>query len=75
MILHFLKRAQLRVLVGALRRWPRLAINTLIPFLAVVSVSAIETGIASNIRIEEETIPTQGSIRNNRNSGKLYGSR
>jgi hypothetical protein len=54
---------------------PRLAINALIPFLAVVSVSAIETAIASNIRIEEETIPTQGSIRNNRNLGKLYGSK
>lgn len=72
MLLHFFKEAQPRVFLGALKKWPRLAVNTVIPFLAVVSISAIEMGIPKNIRIVEENLPKQENTRSNSNSKEVY---
>jgi hypothetical protein len=42
MLLQNSKEVDLRVFFGALRRWPMSAIKTVVPFLALVSVAALE---------------------------------
>ncbi|WP_326930418.1 MULTISPECIES: hypothetical protein [Fischerella] len=43
---HFI-RNNWRVFFGALRRWPVLAVSTIVPYLGLVSVSALEFVIPS----------------------------
>ncbi|MBD2665788.1 glycosyl transferase, family 2 [Richelia sinica FACHB-800] len=42
MMLHNFKEVNLKVFLGALRRWPVSAIKTVVPFLALVTISAFE---------------------------------
>ena len=39
---HWRKETNLRVVLGALRRWPIMTIKTIIPYLALVGVSALQ---------------------------------
>ena len=51
MIVHNFQQVNLKVFLGALRRWPISAIQTVIPFLAIVSISAVEVIAAPEVKI------------------------
>jgi Glycosyl transferase family 2 len=60
MMLQNFKEVNLKVFLGALRRWPFPAIQTVVPFLALVSLSAFEIIPIREFRIVEALdIPTQ----------------
>jgi abequosyltransferase len=47
LVLHHFNHNNWKVFFGALRRWPILAVATIIPYLSLVSASALETVISS----------------------------
>ncbi|ABA20735.1 Glycosyl transferase, family 2 [Trichormus variabilis ATCC 29413] len=53
-----------RVLLGALRRWPVLALTTVIPYFGLVSLSVLETIILTKEGVSQEVISRSNS--NNR---------
>ncbi len=53
MILQSAKEANLKVFLGALKRWPVFALQTVLPFFALVSISAFGVMGARNIEIAE----------------------
>jgi glycosyltransferase involved in cell wall biosynthesis len=53
MMLHNFREIDLRVFFGALRRWPVSAIQTVVPFLALVTISAFEIMAYPELRIAE----------------------
>lgn len=70
MLLHNSKEVDLKVFLGALRRWPISAVKTVIPFVALVSLSAFEMMPFKEIRVAEnsEPISQQSSANNDRKS-------
>lgn len=57
MILKNFKEANLRVFLGALRRWPVFAIQTVIPFLALVSISVFDAVATKKLKMLETAKP------------------
>lgn len=64
MILHNFREVNLKVFLGALRRWPVFALNVGISFLTLVSLSAFEEIYSANLKIAESRLPTTEEIRN-----------
>ena len=54
MMVRTLKDAKLRVLLGALRRWPAMAASTLIPFLTSVGRAVVGAPPGRKLKIGEE---------------------
>ncbi len=59
MIVKNLREVNLRVLLGALKRWPLFTMKIVIPFLALVGVSALQLMTFKNLKIAESTPTTQ----------------
>ncbi|MDZ7961417.1 MAG: glycosyltransferase family 2 protein [Aulosira sp. DedQUE10] len=53
MLLHNGKEANVRVFLGALRRWPMSAIKTLIPFLTLIGLSAFDVIACKEFKLSE----------------------
>jgi len=58
MIMKNFQEVNLKVLLGALRRWPFYTIETVIPFLTLVGMSAFELMTLKNIKVPESSHPT-----------------
>ncbi|MBO3463152.1 glycosyltransferase [Aetokthonos hydrillicola Thurmond2011] len=58
MIVKNLKDVNLKVFLGALRRWPLFTIKTIVPFLVLVGVSAFELMTQKKLKISESPSPT-----------------
>jgi hypothetical protein len=60
MIVQSFQQANLKVFLGALRRWPVFAIKTVIPFLTLVSISALDVVAHREFKATElQEPPTQ----------------
>lgn len=60
MLLQNGKEVNLKVFLGALRRWPMSAIKTVVPFLALVSLCALDVMVSKEFRLAESSeISTQ----------------
>jgi glycosyltransferase involved in cell wall biosynthesis len=57
MIVNNLQEVNLKVFLGALRRWPIFTIKTVIPFIALVAVSYLQLS-SKKIQISKSTNPT-----------------
>lgn len=57
MILKNFKEANLRVFLGALRRWPVFAIQTIVPFLALVGMFVFDAVATREFKMAETTKP------------------
>jgi hypothetical protein len=68
LILNHFNSNNWRVLLGALRRWPILALTTVIPYFALVSISALEIIVSSEEGYSQEIII-------NNNSNKRYSTK
>lgn len=55
MILKNFKEANLKVFLGALRRWPVFAIQTVVPFLALVGMSVFDVLATKELKMAETT--------------------
>jgi glycosyltransferase involved in cell wall biosynthesis len=62
MIVNNLQQVNLKVLLGAFRRWPLFTIKTLVPFLALVAVSTFELMTLKNLKISESSSPTTQGV-------------
>jgi len=62
MIVKNLRDVNLRVLLGALRRWPLYTIKTAIPFLTLVGVSALELMTLKNFKPDESPHTTTQEV-------------
>jgi glycosyltransferase involved in cell wall biosynthesis len=56
MIVKNLKEVNLKVLLGALRRWPLFTVKTVIPFVALVAVSVVELMTLKNVTELESSL-------------------
>ncbi|MBD2499572.1 glycosyltransferase family 2 protein [Anabaena azotica] len=63
MLLQNSKEVDLRVFLGALRRWPISAIKTVLPFLALVSVAALEFIPLREMNLAEASEATSQELR------------
>lgn len=63
MMLHNFREVNLKVFLGALRRWPAFALNVGISFLTLVSFSAMEEISSPNLRIAESRLTTTEELR------------
>jgi glycosyltransferase involved in cell wall biosynthesis len=63
MMLHNFREVNLKVFLGALRRWPVSAIQTVIPFLALVSIAAVEVMPIRELRLAEANETATQQIR------------
>ncbi|TAF06431.1 MAG: glycosyltransferase family 2 protein [Nostocales cyanobacterium] len=63
MMVHNFQQVNLKVFLGALRRWPVSAIQTVVPFLAIVGISAIEVMAAPEVKIAESLQPSNQIVR------------
>ena len=59
MIVKNFREVNLRVLLGALKRWPLFTMKIVIPFLALVGVSALQLITWKNLKMPESTPTTQ----------------
>ena len=60
MLLQNSKEVNLKVFLGALRRWPMSAIKIVVPFLALVSLCAFDMMVSKELKLAESSeIPTQ----------------
>ncbi|MEA5575268.1 glycosyltransferase family 2 protein [Anabaena sp. UHCC 0451] len=66
MMVHNFQQVNLKVFLGALRRWPVSAIQTVVPFLAIVGISAVEVMAAPEVKIAESHQPSNQIVRRNR---------
>jgi glycosyltransferase involved in cell wall biosynthesis len=66
MMLHNFREINLRVFLGALRRWPVSAIQTVVPFLALVTISAFEIMAYPELRIAESQPTSNQIVRSNK---------
>ncbi|MBK1986694.1 glycosyltransferase family 2 protein [Sphaerospermopsis aphanizomenoides BCCUSP55] len=66
MMVHNFQQVNLKVFLGALRRWPVSAIQTVVPFLAIVGISAIEVMAAPEIKIAESHQQFNPIVRRNK---------
>jgi glycosyltransferase involved in cell wall biosynthesis len=62
MIVQSFQAANLKVFLGALRRWPLFAIKTVAPFVALVGVSIFELLPIREVRIAESRKPSSETI-------------
>ncbi|MBD6619254.1 glycosyltransferase family 2 protein [Komarekiella sp. 'clone 1'] len=70
MLLQNGREVNLKVFLGALRRWPLSAIKIVIPFLALVSLSAFDVMAFKEFKISEASEPSTQEMRaNNKRSG------
>jgi len=63
MILKNFKEANLKVFLGALRRWPVFAIQTIVPFLALVGMSVFDLVATKELKMAETTDPTAPKLQ------------
>jgi glycosyltransferase involved in cell wall biosynthesis len=63
MLLQNGRQVDLKVFLGALRRWPMSAIKIVIPFLALVSLSAFDVMISRELRLAESREVSSQEIR------------
>jgi glycosyltransferase involved in cell wall biosynthesis len=63
MILKNFKEANLKVFLGALRRWPVFAIQTIVPFLALVGMSVFDVVATKELKMAETTDPAAPNLR------------
>ncbi|MFM7371774.1 MAG: glycosyltransferase family 2 protein [Sphaerospermopsis kisseleviana] len=68
MMVQNFQQVNLKVFLGALRRWPISAIQTVVPFLAVVSISAVEVMAAPEVKIAECHHQTSSQIVRRKNN-------
>jgi glycosyltransferase involved in cell wall biosynthesis len=74
MLLQNSREVNLKVFLGALRRWPLSAIQIVIPFLALVSLSVFDVMAFREFKISEASeISTQEVRANNKRSGTKSG--
>ncbi|MEO3705824.1 glycosyltransferase family 2 protein [Trichormus azollae] len=66
MMLHNFREINLRVFFGALRRWPVSAIQTVVPFLALVTISAFEIMAYPELKIAEFQRTSNQVVRRNK---------
>ncbi|ADI64868.1 glycosyltransferase family 2 protein [Trichormus azollae] len=66
MMLHNFREINLRVFLGALRRWPVSAIQTVVPFLALVTISAFEIMAYPELKIAESQPISNQIVRSNK---------
>ena len=59
MIVKNFREVNLRVLLGAMKRWPLFTMKIVIPFLALVGVSALQLMTWKNLKMAESTPTTQ----------------
>ena len=59
MIVKNFREVNLKVLLGALKRWPLFTMKIVIPFLALVGVSALQLITWKNLKMAESTPTTQ----------------
>ncbi|MBD2342589.1 glycosyltransferase family 2 protein [Anabaena subtropica] len=73
MLLQNSKEVDLKVFLGALKRWPVSAIKTVIPFLALVSIAALEFIPFRELKISEagETITPEMHSHNHKRYSKI----
>jgi glycosyltransferase involved in cell wall biosynthesis len=62
MIVKNFKEANLKVLLGALRRWPVFAMKTVIPFWSLVAISAWQLITLKELKLSESNIPTTQEV-------------
>ncbi|MEA5504066.1 glycosyltransferase family 2 protein [Halotia wernerae UHCC 0503] len=65
MLLHNSREVSIKVFLGALRRWPVSAIKTLVPFLALISISAFDIVAFKEFQIFENSEPSPQEVRAN----------
>jgi Glycosyl transferase family 2 len=65
MILQNFREVNLKVFLGALRRWPLPAIKTVVPFLALVGLAAFEIIPTREFKITELSDVTTQEVRSN----------
>ncbi len=63
MLLQNGKEVNLKVFLGALRRWPMSAIKTVVPFLALVSLCALDVIVSKEFGLAESREATTHEIR------------
>jgi glycosyltransferase involved in cell wall biosynthesis len=63
MMLQNFQEVNLKVFLGALRRWPVSAIKTVVPFLAMVSIAAFEIVPTREIKLAEISEPSTQEVR------------
>ncbi|WP_026082574.1 glycosyltransferase family 2 protein [Mastigocladopsis repens] len=63
MILKNFKEANLKVFLGALRRWPVFAIQTIVPFLALVGMSVFDAIATREFKMAQTTQPSAQNIQ------------
>ncbi|MBD2594126.1 glycosyltransferase [Nostoc sp. MBR 210] len=70
MLLQNGKEVNLKVFLGALRRWPVSAIKVAVPFVALVSLSMFDVMALKDLKLAEANEPTPQEVRgtNNRRS-------
>ncbi|MBD2496489.1 glycosyltransferase family 2 protein [Nostoc sp. FACHB-280] len=70
MLLQNGKEVNLKVFLGALRRWPVSAIKVAVPFVALVSLSMLDVMALKELKLAETNEPTPQELRttNNRRS-------
>ncbi len=65
MLLHNSREVSIKVFLGALRRWPVSAIKTLVPFLALVSISAFDIVAFKEFQIFDNSEPSSQELQTN----------
>jgi glycosyltransferase involved in cell wall biosynthesis len=66
MLLHNFKEVNLKVFLGAFRRWPVSAIKTVVPFLALVSMAAFNVTAFKELKTSEANVPsTEEEVQSN----------
>ncbi|MEH2011379.1 glycosyltransferase family 2 protein [Nostoc sp.] len=64
MLLQNGKEVNLKVFLGALRRWPMSAIKTVVPFLALVSLCAFDVMVSKEFRLAESSEISTQEVQN-----------
>lgn len=62
MIVKHFREANLKVFIGALRRWPWYTIKTVVPFISLASLSAFQIVSLSDLRIDKLSNPNAERI-------------
>jgi hypothetical protein len=63
MLLQNGKEVNLKVFLGALRRWPMSAIKIVVPFLALVSLSAFDVMVSKELKLAESSEISSQEVR------------
>jgi glycosyltransferase involved in cell wall biosynthesis len=66
MMLHNFGQVNLKVFLGALKRWPTFALNVGISFVTLVSLSAIGEIYSPNLRMAESRLTTTEELRSSK---------